>query len=124
MEANRKQKSQKKASKSSAKCKQNQSKFIAVCPFFDSAIGRELTCAEGVPIPGTQARTTFPSKKQLEDFMRQYCQGEYRSCLMLAQVLCRYNEGVECREKDHCERCGWNPEVGKQRLILWLSSRE
>lgn len=107
-----------------AKKKQIGSKPIAICPYFDSAVGKELTCIEGIPIPGTQARTTFVSKKQREAFMRQYCQGEYRSCLLLAQVLCRYNEGVECREKDHCEHCGWNPEVGKRRLLLWLSSRE
>lgn len=107
-----------------AKKKQIGSKPIAICPYFDSAVGKELTCAEGVPIQGTQTRTTFASKKQREIYMRQYCHGEYRSCLMLGQVLCRYNEGVECREKDHCEHCGWNPEVGKQRMILWLSSRD
>lgn len=121
--AKRKQKSEQKASGTQA-TEQNRSKSIAVCPFFDAAAGKELTCAEGVPIKGTQSRITFFNRKQREAYMRQYCRGEYRSCPFLQVVLCPYNEGVDCREKKHCERCGWNPEVRQRRLILWLSSRE
>lgn len=30
---------------------------------------------------------------------------------------CPHNEGVSCNpNKHHCESCGWNPEVAKERL--------
>lgn len=119
MEASRKHVSQEKASKRSAERKQNQSKTVAVCPFLDSVIGREITCTEGVPIKGTQARSTFATKKQREAYTNLYCYGEYRSCPLLQAVLCPYNEGVECREKNHCDQCGWNPKVGSVRLEKW-----
>jgi len=72
-----------------------------------------------VPIKGTQARSTFATKKQREAYMNLYCYGEYRSCPLLQAVLCPYNEGVECREKDHCDHCGWNPRIGSMRLEKW-----
>lgn len=28
---------------------------------------------------------------------------------------CTYNVGVECQAKNHCDKCGWNPDVDKQR---------
>ena len=31
---------------------------------------------------------------------------------------CPYNEGVGCHpNKHHCESCGWNPEVARERLL-------
>lgn len=31
---------------------------------------------------------------------------------------CTYNEGVGCHpSKHHCENCGWNPAVAKERLL-------
>jgi len=30
-------------------------------------------------------------------------------------TLCRYNEGVECRDWSRCHRCGWNPAVARAR---------
>lgn len=31
---------------------------------------------------------------------------------------CQFNEGVGCHPmKHHCETCGWNPEVAKERLL-------
>ena len=30
---------------------------------------------------------------------------------------CQFNDGVGCHpKKHHCESCGWNPEVAKERL--------
>ena len=31
---------------------------------------------------------------------------------------CQFNEGVGCHpNKHHCESCGWNPEVARERLL-------
>ena len=31
------------------------------------------------------------------------------------QVCCEYNHGIICAGDD-CERCGWNPEVHRERV--------
>lgn len=31
---------------------------------------------------------------------------------------CQFNEGVSCHpNKHHCQSCGWNPEVARERLL-------
>ena len=30
-------------------------------------------------------------------------------------TLCRYNDGVECRDWSRCDKCGWNPIVERAR---------
>jgi len=30
---------------------------------------------------------------------------------------CKYNVGVECYQKKNCAKCGWNPDVHKQRKL-------
>lgn len=31
---------------------------------------------------------------------------------------CKYNEGVGCHpNKHHCNTCGWNPAVARERLL-------
>lgn len=31
---------------------------------------------------------------------------------------CKFNEGVGCQPLNrHCENCGWNPEVARERLL-------
>lgn len=31
---------------------------------------------------------------------------------------CKYNEGVDCGPLHRrCEKCGWNPEVARERLL-------
>ena len=34
---------------------------------------------------------------------------------------CRYNHGVICGSKDHCDKCGWNPRVARirQQMLQW-----
>ena len=38
---------------------------------------------------------------------------------MLSKVIiCPHNRGVDCNEyqqKTHCNKCGWNPDVAKER---------
>ena len=33
-----------------------------------------------------------------------------------ATPRCRFNDGVSCGEQDRCDKCGWNPEVHKERI--------
>lgn len=32
-----------------------------------------------------------------------------------AQSICKYNHQVDCSNATKCYRCGWNPQVAKQR---------
>lgn len=37
---------------------------------------------------------------------------------------CKFNEGVGCHIlKRHCESCGWNPEVARERLFQICSAK-
>lgn len=115
------------ASKTLAKCKQNRkqsgSKPEAACPYFNSAIGITLICAEGIPIKGTQIKQSFSTKVERETYMYRYCCSEYRSCTLFCSAICTYNDGVECHLKDQCASCGWNPEVSRWRLLKWQEER-
>ena len=33
-----------------------------------------------------------------------------------ATPRCKFNDGVLCGDQEHCAKCGWNPEVYKERL--------
>lgn len=36
----------------------------------------------------------------------------------LFSYCCQFNEGVSCHpDKHNCEKCGWNPEVARERLL-------
>lgn len=87
-----------------------------ICPYFDHVRGTGLTCASNVPVAGATATQMFLSKQELSEYFKQFCGGDYCSCAFLQVVVCRYNDGVECREKDRCDRCGWNPVVARDRL--------
>lgn len=30
-------------------------------------------------------------------------------------VICRYNGAVDCKDRGRCHKCGWNPQVARQR---------
>lgn len=36
--------------------------------------------------------------------------------------LCSYNKAIDCME-NKCNRCGWNPEVAKERIKDWEINR-
>lgn len=36
--------------------------------------------------------------------------------------VCPYNEGVNCPGGSSCEKCGWNPEVAKERTAAFLTA--
>ena len=33
------------------------------------------------------------------------------------EPCCRYEDGVDCGEQDHCQFCGWNPFVALYRMV-------
>ena len=35
---------------------------------------------------------------------------------IIKEEQCPNNEWVRCKKKDKCSKCGWNPEVSKERL--------
>lgn len=39
-----------------------------------------------------------------------------------AAQTCRYNDGVDCPGGSSCEKCGWNPEVAKERTAAFLTA--
>lgn len=95
-----------------------------VCPYFDHVKWAGLTCTSNVPVAGATATQMFFSKQQMGEYFKQVCCVDYSSCAFLQVVVCRYNDGVECREKDRCDRCGWNPVVAHDRLLQFMSRPE
>lgn len=40
----------------------------------------------------------------------------YAESLILPEDRCKYSRGVDCTAKNKCEKCGWNPEVQRERI--------
>ena len=63
---------------------------IAVCPFYCSESPQKVFC-EGVE-QGSSIHLAFGDSKQLRMYMRRYCKGDYRKCLVARTLLQKYDE--------------------------------
>lgn len=39
------------------------------------------------------------------------------------EFCCQFNKCVDCMEQDKCWKCGWNPEVARERIKEWERQR-
>lgn len=94
------------------------------CPYFIK-IGHQAISCQGA-VAGGKIRIGYAKPGAEKVQYADYCVGNYQRCEIAQMVnsvrheyevyVCPYNAEVECLHNNRCNRCGWNPEISKQRL--------
>ena len=84
----------------------------AVCPYYAGS-GEPARISCGEIIPGARINIFFGRADARDAYYAEYCASQcWARCNVAAAgnaqaETCRYNQGVECRDRSGCDRCGW-----------------